>query len=201
MTKKTPGKQWMKIFFVAVLMGLPMLVVSHFGNAGGESNHTDGLPVIFWLQVVNFLMYFGAILYFARTPVRDMFQGRYEGFFSAVKRAEAAKAEAEAKRKEIRDRLSKLEATREESISNARNEALALKNQIIEEARALSMKLKMDAERTARVEVEKAKFELREELLTQSVQLSRRILTDKMQEQDQKRLQSEFVEKIQVVSQ
>lgn len=195
------NKHWMKVFAVAVVLGLPMLLASHFGRAAGDAHHGEGLPTMFWLQVVNFVIYIGAIIFFARGPIREMFKGRYEGFFSAVKRAEAAKAEAEMKRKEIQDRLAKLEATRDESIQKARNDAAALRNQIVEEAKSLSAKLKADAERTAQLEVERAKYELREELLAQSVQMSKRILTDKMQEQDQKRLQSEFVDKIQVVSQ
>lgn len=195
------NKHWMKVFAVAVVLGLPMVLASHFGQAAGDAHEGGGLPTMFWLQVVNFTIYLGAIIFFARGPLREMFKGRYDGFFSAVKRAEAAKAEAEMKRKEIQDRLAKLEATRDESIQKARNDAAALRNQIVEEAKSLSAKLKADAERTAQLEVERAKYELREELLAQSVQMSKRILTDKMQDQDQKRLQSEFVDKIQVVSQ
>ena len=195
------NKHWMKVFAVAVVLGLPMVLASHFGQAAGDAHEGGGLPTMFWLQVVNFTIYLGAIIFFARGPLREMFKGRYDGFFSAVKRAEAAKAEAEMKRKEIQDRLAKLEATRDESIQKARSDAAALRNQIVEEAKSLSAKLKADAERTAQLEVERAKYELREELLAQSVQMSKRILTDKMRDQDQKRLQSEFVDKIQVVSQ
>lgn len=195
------NKHWMKVFAVAVVLGLPMVLASHFGQAAGDAHEGGGLPTMFWLQVVNFTIYLGAIIFFARGPLREMFKGRYDGFFSAVKRAEAAKAEAEMKRKEIQDRLAKLEATRDESIQKARSDAAALRNQIVEEAKSISAKLKADAERTAQLEVERAKYELREELLAQSVQMSKRILTDKMQDQDQKRLQSEFVDKIQVVSQ
>lgn len=194
-------RQWLKVFAVAVVLGLPMLLASHFGAAAGDAHHTEGIPSVFWLQMVNFVIYVGAIIFFARGPIRELFKGRYDNFFSAVKRAEAAKLEAEAKRKEVQDRLNKLEATRDESIQKARTDAAALRNQIIEEAKALSAKLKVDAQRTAQLEVERAKIELREELLAQSIQMSKRILTDKMQEQDQKRLQSEFVDKIQVVSQ
>lgn len=205
MTKNPAGssrkRQWWKVFVVAIVLGLPMVLASHLGQAGGGAYEGGGIPTVFWLQIVNFALYVGAIIFFARGPIREMFKGRYDGFYSAVKRAEAAKAEAEAKRKEIQDRLTKLEATRDEAIQKARSEAAALKNQIIEEARLVSAKLKDDAERTTRVEVERAKFELREELLNQSVLMSKRLLADKIQEPDQKRLQSEFVEKIQVVSQ
>ncbi len=188
---------WMKFFGLTIALAIPGLLITHLGNAAGAGAHEGGLPTVLWLQVVNFALYIGLIVYLAKKPIQEMFQGRYDGFFSALKKAEAAKAEAELKRKDIQDRLTKLETSREESIQNAREEAAALRNQIVEEARALSSKLKADAEKTALIEIERAKTELREDLLSQSVIMAKRILTDKMQEPDQKRLQNEFVDKIQ----
>ncbi|MBN8539237.1 MAG: hypothetical protein J0L82_02530 [Deltaproteobacteria bacterium] len=192
---------WVKFLALTVILAVPGLLITHFGNAAGASGHEGGIPMVLWLQVINFVLYMGLVVYLAKKPLQELFQGRYDGFFSALKKAEAAKAEAEAKRKEIQDRLNKLETTRDESIQKAREEAAALRNQIVEEARSLSSKLKADAEKTAFIEIERAKTELREDLLAQSVIMAKRILTDKMQEQDQKRLQTEFVDKIGAVSQ
>ena len=135
--------------------------------------------------------------------MHTFFSRRGTNYRDAIKRAKAAKAEAETKRREIQERLTKLESTRDQSIEQARAEAAALRAQIIEEAKTLAAKLKTDAEQTAAVELERAKVALRRELLDQSVLLATKLLSDKdkLQEQDQKRLQSEFVEKIQVVSQ
>jgi len=192
---------WAKFLGLMIVLAIPGILITHLGNAAGAAGHEGGIPMVLWLQLINFLLYIGLIVYLAKKPIQEMFQGRYDGFFSALKKAEAAKAEAEAKRKEIQDRLNKLETTRDESIQKAREEAAALRNQIVEEARSLSSKLKADAEKTALIEIERAKAELREDLLAQSVIMAKRILTDKMQEQDQKRLQSEFVDKIGAVSQ
>lgn len=192
---------WVKFLALTVLLAIPGLLITHFGNAAGAGGHDGGIPMVLWLQVINFVLYMGLVVYLAKKPLQEMFQGRYDGFFSALRNAEAAKAEAEAKRKEIQDRLNKLETTRDESIQKARDEAAAIRNQIVEEAKSLSSKLKADAEKTAYIEIERAKTELREDLLAQSVIMAKRILTDKMQEQDQKRLQTEFVDKIGAVSQ
>lgn len=192
---------WVKFLGLTVAFAIPGLLITHLGNAAGTGGHAGGIPMVLWLQVINFVLYLGLIVYLAKKPIQEMFQGRYDGFFSALKKAEAAKAEAEAKRKEIQDRLNKLETTRDESIQKAREEAAALRNQIVEEAKSLSEKLKVDAEKTALIEIERAKTELREDLLAQSVIMAKRILTDKMQDQDQKRLQTEFVDKIGAVSQ
>ena len=188
-----------KLFAVAVVLAIPAIVASSFGNAseahGGA--HEAGLPTAVILQFINFGLYVGLVVYFGRKPIVDYFKNRQAGFYSALKRADAARAEAQAKRAEIQARLTKLETSRDESLQNARREAAALRAQIVNEAKALSERLRLDAERTADVEVARAKQTLRDDLLNQSMQMAERILRDKMQEQDQKRLQDEFVEKIQ----
>lgn len=188
---------WFKFAVAAVVLAIPIVLASSFANSsGGHGTEAGGIPTIVHLQVVNFLLYVGLVVFFAKKPISEYFKNRQANFFSALKRADAARAEAQAKRAETQARLAKLEATRDESLQNARTEAEALRKQIVAEAKALSEKLQMDAERTAQVEVERAKAQLREELVNQSVAMAQRILSDKMQDQDQKRLQHEFVQKI-----
>ncbi len=190
-------KPWFRFMVAAVVLAVPMMLASSFGNSSADQHAASpGLPTVVILQFVNFLIYVGLVVYFARTPIKDYFKNRQTNFFTALKRADAARAEAEAKRAETQARLAKLESSRDESIQTARNEAAALRTQIVNEAKALSEKLQQDAERTAQVEIERAKMMLREELVNQSVSMARRILSDKMQDQDQKRLQDEFVTKI-----
>ncbi len=183
---------------LVLLLTLP-LALTALAAAGGE--HHDGIPTVLWLQVVNFGLYVALLFYLLRKPVRSFFEGRVENYNSALKRAEAQKHEAESKRREIQERLTKLESTSAQSIAEARAEAEALRQRVLVEARELSEKLRAEAQRTAQIELERAKFALRQEMLSQSVQLATKILADKIQEQDQKRLQTEFVEKIQVVNQ
>ena len=199
----------MNKFIIGFLLILPPVLTFVFGSSSGfasateHGGHEAAIPNIVWLQFVNFGLY-AALLFFAlKKPVLTFFSSRETNYRDAIKKAEAAKAEAETKRREIQERLTKLESTRDQSIEQARAEAAALRAQIIEEAKTLAAKLKTDAEQTAAVELERAKVALRRELLDQSVLLATKLLSDKdkLQEQDQKRLQSEFVEKIQVVSQ
>jgi len=186
-----------KFFVVAVLLAIPAVLGASFGSAAGGHDASGGVPTVVIFQFINFAIYIGIIVYLGRQPIANYFKNRQAGFYSALKKADAARAEAQAKRADVQSRLSKLEATRDESLQTARKEAALLRAQIVEEAKALSEKLRIDAERTAIVEIERAKFALREDLLSQSVQMAERILTDKMQEPDQKRLQDEFVQKIQ----
>jgi F-type H+-transporting ATPase subunit b len=186
------------ILGLVILLSLPLALTAF---AAGSGDHGGGVPTVLWLQVVNFVLYVGLLVYLLRKPVRSFFEGRVENYNSALKRAEAQKREAETKRREIQERLTRLESTSAQSIAEARAEAEALRQRVLAEAKELSEKLRAEAQRTAQIELERAKFALRQEMLSQSVQLASKILADKIQEPDQKRLQSEFVEKIQVVNQ
>lgn len=198
-TKSIVANPWVRFGVTAIVLAIPFVIASSFGQTaehGAEHVSEAGLPTVVILQFVNFLLYVGLVVFFARKPIVEYFANRRAKFDVALKRADAARAEATAKRAETQARLAKLESSRDESIQKARTEAAALRTQIVEEAKLLSVKLQQDAEKTAQVEVERAKTELREELVNQSVSMARRILSDKMQDQDQKRLQDEFVKKI-----
>lgn len=198
--KSKNKKSFISTLLVLALLGLP-LILTHYVSASDGANHEPGLPSVFWLQIVNFIIYVAILGKILAQPIREFFTSRHEEFFSAVKKAEIAKTLAEERRHEIKLKLDSLESTKEESIQSAKKEAEALRLRIVDEAKALSAKITADAERTVQAEVDRAKQELREDLLSQSIQLSKKILADKMQESDQKRLQSEFVDKIQVVTQ
>lgn len=165
----------------------------------GEAHGEGGIPMAVTWQFVNFALF--AILMFVvlRKPTKHYFMNREASFKAALKKAEAAKLEAEAKMREMEARLAKLQSTSNESIAQAKADAETLKAKIIQEAAELSQRLRDEARRSAEVEINRAKDELREELLAQSVVLAQKVLTDKMADQDQKRLQTEFVDKIQVV--
>lgn len=199
----------MNKLIIGILLVLPPVLMFIFGSSSGLASATEhgaheaGIPTMVWLQFINFGLYVALLFFALRKPVLNFFSNRETTYRDAIKKAEAAKTEAETKRREIQERLTKLESTREQSIEQARAEAAALRAQIIEEAKNLAAKLKTDAEQTAAVELDRAKVALRRELLDQSVLLATKLLSgkDKLQDQDQKRLQSEFVDKIQVVSQ
>ena len=206
--KRAAANPWVRLTLTAGVLAIPFVLAKAFGQtaehgaaenaAGHAAGHEAGLPTVVLLQFVNFFLYVALVVYFARKPIVEYFKNRRAKFDVALKRADAARAEATAKRAETQARLAKLESTREESIQQARTDSAALRAQIVEEARSLSAKLQLDAQKTAELEVERAKHVLREDLVNQSVALAQRILSDrtKVQDQDQKRLQDEFVQKI-----
>lgn len=164
--------------------------------AGGDHGHGHGIPSVVGLQVINFLLYAALLFYVLRKPVREFFKSRAENYKQALLKAEHAREEAEKKKREIQEQLTTLENTSESSIMNARKEAAALMEKIQHEAQEFAQKLKFEANQTVAIELEKAKMELRRELLDQAVAMAENMLKDKMVENDQKRLQTEFVDKV-----
>ena len=174
-------------------------IVPAIALAASSGGHEEGIPSAVIYQAINFFLFIGLMVFLLRKPVRGYFTGRQAAYKAALHKAETARREAEAKRQEIQDRLNKLESTTQQSVAQAKAEAEALKQKIVTEAQQLSVSMREEAQRTAAVEVERAKNQLREEMLAQAVALSRKMLEEKIAEPDQKRLQTEFVDKIQVV--
>ncbi len=155
---------------------------------------------VFW-QFVNFAMFVGLLFFFLRKKVVAHFQEREANFKQALIKAEHARQAAEAQKNIIKEKLDKLEAGAKADLEKAKRDAEELKIKILAEAQEIVSNLKKETERTAESEIQRAKLELREELLSGALAQAKQILKDKVNEPDQKRLQNEFVEKIQVVRQ
>jgi F-type H+-transporting ATPase subunit b len=169
--------------------------------AAGEhgAGHEEGIPNDVWFQCINFLLFAGVVDYLLRQPLKTYFKDRANSFRLAMTKAEASRQDAEKQKREIENRLRTLENSAQDSLVHARAEAEELRKRIVREAQELSAKLKEDAQRTAEIELQRAKTELREEVLAQAVTAAKSVLSEKIAEGDQKRLQTEFVDKIQAV--
>lgn len=176
---------------------LTLLPVTAFA---ADAHHGEGIP---WKLVISQAFNFGLLVlilgWLARKAVKQMFTDRKRTYLELVQKADAAKNEAEKNRREIADRLQKLESTAQQSLDQAKAEAAEMQKRIVAEAQELAAKARDEAERSARFEVERAKQELRAEVLTTAVEAARKTLQDKVGGAEQKKLQSEFVKNIQVV--
>ncbi len=155
---------------------------------------------VIW-QFVNFGLFVALLFFLLRKKVVAYFQEREASFKQALIRAEHARKEAEHQKNIIKEKLTKLEASAAADRAQAQKDAEELKFKIISEAKELVANLKKETERTAESEIQRAKLELRDELLNGAIEQAKKILKEKVNEPDQKRLQDEFVEKIQVVRQ
>lgn len=177
-----------------VLIAISFCCTSAFA-AGGE-----GVPWDMILkQTISFLIVVGLLYALLGKHVVTLFRERAESFEKLLNAAKQAREDAEAQREEILQRLQKLESTAQSSIESARAEAEQLKLKIRSEAEYVSKQIRDEAQRTAAREIDRAKQELKQEALQLAMAQTRESLRTNVAEPDQKRLQNEFVDKIQVV--
>lgn len=191
----------MKRILTDALIAVPLvaLVIDVAWASGDAHGSHDGVPTVVYWQVFNFVLFAMLLFFLGRKKVAGFFSEKETGFRQALLKAEKAKEAADIQKRETQERLMKLQANADTSVTQARAEAEALRKKIVDEATQMSLNLKEEAHRTAQFELERAKAELRAELVDQAMKTAKAILEEKMAEPDQKRLQSEFVEKIQVV--
>lgn len=182
-----------------LLLILVTLLISVLANAA--TGHGDeGVPVaLVWHQTFNVVLMLAGLIWFLRTPLRNHFKERRELFTAAAAKADEARRMANEEKSHIEAKLAKLEATAAESITRARAEAVDYRNALIKEANELAARIKADAEAAAQNEVQRAKNEIRREIITESLKATRAHLASQVSGEDHERLQTRFVEQLQAV--
>jgi F-type H+-transporting ATPase subunit b len=168
-----------------------------------EVHHPHGPVEIPWtnisVQAFNFIFLLAVLGFLLRKSVAAHFQDRSKSYKDLVDRAEIARKEAERNHIEVQHRLQKLEASSQQTLQRAQGEAEELRAKLIREAKTLSEKLELEAKRTAAIELEKAKADLRRDLLEKAIGTSRENFRKGLGSSEQKRLQNEFALKIEGV--
>lgn len=171
-----------------------------FAFAAGAEGHHDVIP---WKAIGAQALNLGVLLAFLgyklRHTVRDHFKTRQQTYKELIGKAEAAKETAESNKKAISERLARLESQADSSLKQAKADAEELKQKILKEAEQISLELEREAQRSVDFEIMRAKAQLRKELLAEALDLARENMKKTVGAKEQQRLQSEFVEKIQVV--
>lgn len=184
----------MKFVLLILTLGAAQVAVAA-GAAHGEA----GIPASVMWQAINFALFVGLLWFLLRKKVPAYFAERAANFNLALAKAEKARQEAEEQKRVIEARLQALQSSADQSVAQAKLDAEELRQKIVREAQEISVRIIEDARHTAEIELQRAKSELREEVLSQAMVAAKKILSEKIADTDQKRLQSEFVEKIQVV--
>lgn len=180
---------------------ITLFLFSMTAFASEGAHHVDeGIPYkTIITQVVNLLLLVALLVYLLRKPLAQHFAERKAAFHDLVSRAEKARAEAESAKRAISDKLSTLQNSANSSAAEAAKEAEDMRKKMIEEAKALSERVQAEAQRSAHLELERAKTELRTEMLKLAAESAENTLREKVGESEKKRLQDEFADKIQVV--
>ncbi len=168
--------------------------------AGGEHGHHDiEVPKVVLYQLINVVLLVAGIIYFTKDAIAEFYSGRKSVYLEAAQRAAFAREQAEKEYVDLKNKISNIEATRAESIKKAQEHSEDARKQILSEADSVSRRIRGEAELTAKLEIQRAQRELREQLLVDSLSAARIVLTKDLGQADQQKLQNEFINNIEVV--
>lgn len=189
-------KNALKFITIFGITLLSQLALGEEHPHGGE----EGIPWhLITSQAVNFGLLVGILFFVGRKAVVQHFAERKKTYLELVEKADSAQREAEKTKQHISERLQALESSTKQSLVQAQSEAKELEQRILTEAKEIAAKLQDEAQRNAQQTLDRARLDLREEMLATALKAAKQALEEKVGGADQKKLQSEFVEKIQVV--
>lgn len=170
------------------------------GSHGGEHIVTfDGKTkktIIF--QSINFAILIFGLYHYLKKPVMEHFHHKNKAFTNAANKATELKKTAEERHQEVSVRLHHLESSTKESLDRAHAEAAAMKNNLINEAKEISVKIKQDAELRVKSELEKAKKEIRMMMIERALQHAENEMKS-LQTTEISQLKTDFIENLKVI--
>lgn len=178
-----------------------ILLVTLFSGvafASADASHADSGVLLkdFLYRVLSFSIVVAILVYFLAKPMKKGLAGRREDIEKALAAAKQAKEEAEAKFAEYDRKLA--QATEEiAEISDAiRREGELEKQKIIANAKEMAIKIELDAEKTAELEIAKARTELQREAVQLAVGVAEELLKKNFTKEDDTRLIDEYMQKV-----
>lgn len=147
-------------------------------------------------QLFNFVLFVGALIYFARKPINELLKSNANKFSENRKKAEREKAEVEARLTEIQKKMQEFEKTTGTAVSAAEKEARTLGLQMIEEAKKTAERQSSDAEAMAQYEFVRAANELRIDAVRAATEYAGTLLKTRTDNHLKSKLNDEFIRKV-----
>lgn len=177
-----------KILFFGMLLAVPFNV---FAAAGHELDW----KTFFW-RVAMFVVFISLLYFFTAKPIRNMLSKRTDEIKAALAEAESAKDAAVAQKKEYEAKIAELNKELEQMKVNALRVAEAERKHMIEDAERYIEQMKQFAVTTIQAETERARVELRKEIVDLAVAEAEKKLTADMKGDKSSKVLEEYVKHI-----
>ena len=172
-----------------VLPGLAGLLLANPALAAGGG---DGLM---W-PWINLILLLGALVYFGRGPIVEMFAGRRTQIQTDIDAASNQLGEAERNHAELQRKLQDLDAELEAIRGTAQQRAGEERDRILADARASAERIRSDAQTAIAQEVARARESLRDEAVDLALELAGERLGREVTDADRARILDEFIGRI-----
>lgn len=182
---------WTRCLVILAWM-LPGLALASGG--GHEVELESGFTLV--MRLVNFILLAGLLYYFLRKPVRNFLNQRQQGVKEALEEAQRAKAEAEARFKEMEKKLAQAHKEMEELKRMLLEQGRLEKERILANAQKEAEKIRKQAQLTAEQELKKAQSMLRKEAVELAARIAEALLKERIDPKDHERLIRQYVESV-----
>lgn len=150
-----------------------LLSVAALAAGGGEAHDESHIP---WEairnQAINIGILLAALIFLLRKSIPQVFVNRQATFLEEAQKTEAALKLAEAELKDIKSRLADLEKSETTAIAKAEKEAMVAAEKLVTDSQAQGKKIVEDTSLIINAEVLKAKSQIREKIITQSMAIT-----------------------------
>ncbi len=178
-----------------VVLGCLLLWLASPAVAAAAAEHGTNWPLL-GLQVLNTAVLVLILLRFTRQPIRDFLIQRSHGIRREIDAAEARLSDAEAEIQQLRRRLARFGDEKEEIVARSAEQAEAERAHTLERAQGTAERIREEAHRVADQEIERARQELQSEAAELAVSLARDLLRENLTPEDDRRLVSEYVNRV-----
>jgi F-type H+-transporting ATPase subunit b len=166
-----------------------------FASGGGEEAHPS-LIKEYAFKIINFIVIFGLIFYFARKPVKNMLKQRTEMIEKTLKEAQEAKELAQKALQEAQTRLQTKDKEIDEIISVSKQAGEQERARIIEESERLKERIFEQAKVNIEYELKGAKEAIKAEAVEIAMELAEKKIKEKLTKEEQEKLLQESLTKI-----
>jgi len=188
-------KKWTSFAVACYCTLLPALLMASEGAEHG-AEHAEaphGPPMTVWFHPINFVILAVILVRQARRPIHDHIVRRSDTVREQLEKSEKARKEAEARASELDARLQALtgeiDAMKVQAAADVKEEAARL----VANAEAMANRMKTDADKLLRDEVARARVQMRQEVIGLAIDLAARMLSEKVNQDDQRRLADEYL--------
>ncbi|MFP8874944.1 MAG: hypothetical protein VCB42_10600 [Myxococcota bacterium] len=178
-----------------VLAGPAALLTAAPALAAGDAEGGSDWGIFFW-ELLNLALLIGAIIYLGRRGIRDYFTNRRIGIRNdldqatqLLKEAEDRYATWEAKLADLDSELQKIRETEQRRVKQERGH-------LLEEARLNAERIAENASALVERELRRAEESLRREASELAVEMAARYLSERVNDDDRKRLMDEFITRV-----
>ncbi|MCP4667432.1 MAG: ATP synthase F0 subunit B [Deltaproteobacteria bacterium] len=165
------------------------------GEQGGAHESNKLMDLLY--RCINFAALVIIIVVAVRkTAVKDFFSTRRAEIEKKFADLKSDRDTAENRYQELEKKLKEIEANKKEIIEQFKADGAAEKEKIIAEARKRADEILAQADLTIELQIQAARARLRQEAVDTAAEKAREIVAREMQDSDQDRLVSEFIDRV-----